>query len=71
MASTGINEGVLIAVTAGGAEFSHLTDFTLTTDRGTIDVTTRDSSKWRDLLTDTASWNLTGTFYIFFYYLAY
>ena len=62
--TTGIIEGVDIIVTAGGVQIDHLTDWTLTTDRGVIDVTTQQSSKTRDILTDTLSWSLSFTIFV-------
>lgn len=65
MAQTvGIVPGVDIIITAGGVQISHLTNVTLTTEKGTIDVTTQQSSKQADHLTDTKSWSLTGDVFL-------
>lgn len=56
--STGINKNGDYYVTVNTVKFTHLTSCSLTTSKGTIDVTSFDSSGWKDFLPDDKEWSL-------------
>jgi len=66
MATTGIIEGVDVTITNNAVQIEHVTDWALSTSRGIIDVTTQQSSKWRDLLSSTREWTFTCTAFVAF-----
>ena len=56
--SSGINKNGDYYVTVNTVKFTHLTSCTLNTEKGTIDVTSFDSSGWRDFLEDDKGWSI-------------
>lgn len=63
MASTGINNGTLVALYIGGTKVSHSTNCSLEINNETIDVSTKDSGGWRDILAGMRSWSMSGDFF--------
>lgn len=58
MASSGVS-GKLMTLSVDGAALAESRNFTLTMNRETIDVTSRDSSRWRELIKSTRSWSIS------------
>lgn len=57
MPTTGIIFHDLLYVLVNSTKFDHITSLNLTVNRETIDITTFDSSDWRDLEVGTKSWS--------------
>lgn len=57
MASTKIN-GTAVLVYCAGTAIGAQKNATLNIERDTIDVTTKDSNKWREILVSTKSWSI-------------
>lgn len=58
MASSGLT-GKLMTLSVNGAAVAESRNFTLTMNRETVDVTSRDSSRWRELVQSTRSWSIS------------
>ena len=58
MATTGILHDDVWYVLVNAAKFTHITSCSLSTDQETIDVTSYDSSKWKDIASGDKSWKV-------------
>jgi len=59
MTSSAIS-GYSMTLRIEGAAIAENQNFTLTMNQDTIDVTSRDSSRWRELISGTRSWSISG-----------
>lgn len=59
MATTGILVHDDLYVLINGTKFNHITSLTLTLNQETIDITSMDSSGWRDLDVADKNWSLS------------
>ncbi|HUV59520.1 MAG TPA: phage tail tube protein [Desulfatiglandales bacterium] len=58
--STGMT-GHLATLAVEGAAIAESTDFSLHCGQAVVDLTNRDSAYWRQLVTSTRDWSMTGT----------
>ena len=58
--STSAVAGYSMSLTVEGAAIAENRNFTLTMNQATIDVTSRDSSYWRELIRSTRDWSIDG-----------
>lgn len=56
--------GTKIKILVGGTTLSNVTNCTLTTSRGMIDVTTKDSAAWKEVLPGLKDATLTGEAFV-------
>lgn len=62
MPSTGKNNGTLFAIYKDGTKVTHSTNFSFDINADVIDVTTKDSAGWRELLSGLRSFSGSGDF---------
>lgn len=61
MSATSGQTGHSAALVVEGCAVGETTDFSLSCDQGTADMTNRDANYWRQLLRTTRSWNISGS----------
>jgi predicted secreted protein len=64
MPSTGINRGGLAAIYKSTTKVTHCTNVSFSVDFETRDVTTKDSTTWKDFLSGMGEWTASGEFYL-------
>lgn len=60
MTATSGQIGYSAALTVEGGAVGETTDFTLSLDQENADLTNRDSNYWRQIVTTTRSWTMSG-----------
>lgn len=53
--------GISMSLTIEGSTVAENQDYTLTLNQTNVDVTSRDSSYWRELLSSTRDWSIDGS----------
>jgi len=61
MGETSGMTGHLATLTVEGAAIAESTDFSLHCGQAVVDLTNRDSGYWRQLISSTRDWSMTGT----------
>jgi len=62
MASQGVNNGTLVGIWRDGVLISKGTTHSISINNDMIDITSKDSSGWREVMAGLRSWTLSGEF---------
>lgn len=62
MSATSGVSGILAAIQINGATLAEVKVSNFRGGQGTIDMTNRDSARWRQIIVQTREWEITGTF---------
>lgn len=66
MPTSGNQEGDILTLTVDGTEVTHSIEHGLSASMATIEVTSKDSNKWKTSIAGDKSWSFSGSAYMLF-----